>query len=59
LQVLWGSRGLVGALYDPLEIWQGYASGPVRGQAIESGHFLAEEAPEATLAALLEFLADG
>ncbi|ABQ29759.1 alpha/beta fold hydrolase [Acidiphilium cryptum] len=59
LKVLWGSRGLVGALYDPLEIWRGYASGPVEGQAIESGHFLAEEAPEATLAALQEFLADG
>ncbi|HQT74995.1 MAG TPA: alpha/beta hydrolase [Acidiphilium sp.] len=59
LQVLWGSRGLVGALYDPLEIWQGYASGPVGGQAIESGHFLAEEAPGATLAALQGFLVDG
>ena len=59
LLVLWGARGLVGALYDPLEIWRGYAAASVEGRAIESGHFLAEEAPEATLAALLGFLAEG
>lgn len=59
LLVLWGARGLVGALYDPLEIWRGYAAGAVAGRAIESGHYLAEEAPEATLAALQGFLAEG
>lgn len=59
LMVLWGSRGLVGALYEPLEVWRHYAAGPLTGQALESGHFLAEEAPEATLAALREFLSGG
>lgn len=59
LMVLWGSRGLVGALYEPLEVWRQYAAGPVTGQAMDSGHFLAEEAPEATLAALREFLSGG
>lgn len=51
-QILWGERGLVGTLYDPLKVWADYCAGPLTGQSITSGHYLAEEAPEATLAAL-------
>jgi haloacetate dehalogenase len=54
--VLWGSKGLVSQLYDPLEVWRGYCAGPLDGHAIVSSHYLAEEAPEATLAALIPFL---
>jgi haloacetate dehalogenase len=53
-QVLWGSRGLVGTWYDPLEIWRDWAV-DLTGQAVVSGHFLPEENPVDTLAALREF----
>ena len=48
--LLWGARGVVGALYDPIEVWRGYAA-DVRGQALDAGHYLAEERPLETLAA--------
>jgi haloacetate dehalogenase len=57
-QVLWGSRGRVGRWYDPLEIWRDWAP-DVTGQAIDSGHFLPEENPADTLAALLAFHSAG
>jgi haloacetate dehalogenase len=53
--VLWGERGTVGRLYDVMEVWRGHADN-VRGQALPGGHFLPEEVPEETLAALLSFL---
>lgn len=55
LLVLWGEKGVVGRLYDPLAIWRGKAR-DVRGGALPCGHFLPEEAPQETLAALLDFL---
>jgi haloacetate dehalogenase len=38
-----------------LEIWRDWAN-DLRGEAIDSGHYLAEEAPEAVLKALDTFL---
>lgn len=55
LLILWGTRGVVGQLDRPLEVWQQYAS-DVRGQGIDAGHFLAEERPDDTLVALAAFL---
>ncbi len=52
--VLWGERGFVGKRYDVLETWRERAS-DVRGQAIDCGHFLAEEAPDETRAPLADF----
>ncbi len=54
LLVLWGSRGLMHKSYDVLDTWRSKAV-DVRGRAIDCGHFLAEEAPDATLAALQPF----
>jgi haloacetate dehalogenase len=54
LQVLWGAKGALAAWYDPLEVWRGWAD-DVTGSALDSGHFLPEEAPAATLAALRTF----
>jgi haloacetate dehalogenase len=54
LQVLWGGRGALAAWYDPLEIWRAWAD-DVTGEAIDSGHFLVEEQPAPTLAALRAF----
>ena len=42
--------------YDALAIWRGYASGEVTGGAVNSGHYLPEEAPEEVLAWLDRFL---
>ncbi len=53
--VLWGAKGAIEKHYDALAAWRERAQ-DVRGQALPCGHYLAEEAPEETLAALLEFL---
>ncbi len=53
--VLWGTRGLVGPGYDPLSIWQQYAP-DVTGDAMPTGHFVPEEAPDLVTAALRNFL---
>ena len=55
---LWGAKGTVGALFDVLATWREKASGPVSGKALDCGHLLQEEAPEALLAELLPFLSD-
>ena len=56
LLVLWGAHGYVGAAYDVLDVWREYAD-DVRGHPVDSGHFVPEEAPAETAAALREFLA--
>jgi len=56
LLALWGSQGAIARWYDALAIWREYAVGPVSGHAVNSGHYLAEEAPEEVLAALDRFL---
>jgi haloacetate dehalogenase len=53
--VLWGERGTVGRLYDVMQIWRDHAS-DVRGTSLPGGHFLPEELPDETLAALRPFL---
>lgn len=56
LLVLWGDRGVVHRLFDPLADW-GAVAVEVRGRALSCGHFLPEEAPAETCAALAEFFA--
>ncbi len=53
---LWGSSYVGKGGADPLAIWRPWCSGSLEGAEIASGHFLAEENPAATLAALLPFL---
>jgi haloacetate dehalogenase len=55
LLTLWGGRGLTTEAGGQLDIWRRWAR-DVRGQAFDCGHFLPEEAPAATLAALRDFL---
>ena len=55
LLVLWGAEGVVGKMFDALALWREKA-GDVSGRALPCGHFLPEEAPAETLAALQEFL---
>jgi haloacetate dehalogenase len=54
--VLWATRDDMEELYgDPLDVWGAWAH-DLRGGPIESGHQIAEEAPEALVAELLPFL---
>lgn len=53
--VLWGSDYIGKGASKPLEVWRRWAPGVI-GQEIRSGHFLAEENPSDTLAALLPFV---
>jgi haloacetate dehalogenase len=53
---LWGDRGLPAASPDPLALWRPYAPNVV-GKAVSGGHFLPEENPADTLAALTVFFA--
>ncbi len=55
LLVLWGRHGYVGRAYDVLDVWRECAT-DVHGAALDASHFLAEERPGETAAALLEFL---
>jgi haloacetate dehalogenase len=54
VQALWSARGALAKWYDVLSIWRDWAD-DVSGRAIESGHYLAEEAPEETYAELNAF----
>ena len=53
--VLWGSQGKIGQWYDALAIWRQYCSADVTGGAVDSGHYLAEEAPQAVIERFLAF----
>ena len=53
--VLWGTDYVGQGGARPLEIWRAWCTN-LRGEPIVSGHFLAEENPEATLAALVPIL---
>jgi haloacetate dehalogenase len=53
--VLWGERGIVGKLFDPIALWQAQCGAKVEGYALPSGHFIPEELPQETSQALLAF----
>ena len=57
LLVLWGRKAKIEAWYDALAIWRQYCSAPVSGGPVNSGHYLAEEAPGAVLERLTVFFA--
>jgi haloacetate dehalogenase len=58
LLALWGEHGFVGRHYgDVTAIWREYAD-QVQGRSLPCGHYLAEEVPLQTAAALREFLRD-
>ncbi len=51
---LWGSRGNLQEWYDVPEVWRGWADN-VEGRALDSGHYIPEEAPEETLGEVRAF----
>jgi haloacetate dehalogenase len=56
LLALWGAKGIPSQGKSPLDIWRRWAPN-AEGRAIEGGHFLPEENPADTIAALIAFLA--
>ncbi len=52
---LWAGKGALHKMYDVLATWRERATN-VSGKALPGGHFLPEEAPEETFAALKAFL---
>jgi haloacetate dehalogenase len=55
LLALWGAQGVVQRCFKPLDEWRVVAD-DVRGEALPSGHYIPEEAPDALLAVALPFL---
>jgi haloacetate dehalogenase len=45
LLVLWGAKGKIARWYDALAIWRKYCAAEMTGGPVDSGHYLAEEAP--------------
>lgn len=58
LLLLWGERGVVHRLFDPMALWQAQCSRAVRGEALPAGHFIPEEVPDRVADALAAFLGD-
>lgn len=55
LLVLWGALGFIGGSYDVEALWRARARGTVQCQALDCGHFVPEEAPDATAVVLESF----
>ena len=57
LLVLWGAENPIWSRFDMLEIWRQRAM-TVTGEGLPCGHYLAEEAPEATSSRLHRFFSE-
>jgi haloacetate dehalogenase len=53
--VLWGERGIIELLFQPLALWQARCAGRVAGRALPAGHYIPEEVPQAAAAAIGAF----
>jgi haloacetate dehalogenase len=53
--VLWGEKGVVERLFDPLALWRAQCAGTVSGHMLPAGHFIPEELPGPTADALRAF----
>ena len=58
MHVLWGERGVVQKLFEPLALWQAQCTGIVSGHAMPAGHFIPEELPLETADALVQFFSN-
>jgi haloacetate dehalogenase len=57
--VVWSRHDDMEYLYgDPVEVWRAWADDVRGGRRIESGHHMAEEAPDELAAVLVEFLGE-
>ena len=53
--MLWGQRGVVQRMFNPMVLWQAQCAAKVSGEALPAGHFIPEELPETTAWALSDF----
>lgn len=59
LRVLWGAKGVIEAQFDALREWRKVSkAGVVSGESVDCGHHIPEEAPEAVVKQIKEFLKD-
>jgi haloacetate dehalogenase len=55
LFVIWGERGVVNKMFNPIALWQAQCHGKVTGQTLPTGHFVPEEKPNEVAALLRAF----
>jgi haloacetate dehalogenase len=55
LRVLWGERGVVNRLFEPIADWRAKASGNVSGRTTPGGHYIAEDSPDLLIEEMLAF----
>ncbi|KAF6229930.1 hypothetical protein HO133_004267 [Letharia lupina] len=59
LRVLWGKKGVIEAQFDALAEWRKVSEeGVVSGESVDCGHYIPEEAPDAVVRHIREFLRD-
>jgi haloacetate dehalogenase len=54
--VLWGERGVVNRMFDPVALWQAQCAGKVSGRSLPAGHFIPEELPGETAGHLKDWV---
>jgi haloacetate dehalogenase len=55
VRVLWGKTGVIEKSFDCLGEWRAVSEGSVTGEAVESGHYIAEQVPDVLLKHIKEF----
>jgi haloacetate dehalogenase len=55
VRVLWGKAGVIEKSFDCLGEWRAVSEGNVTGEAVESGHYIAEQVPDVLLRHIKEF----
>lgn len=58
LSVVWGERGVVNKLFNPIADWQDRAQHTATGRAMPTGHYIPEEAPDLLAAQMQAFFAE-
>jgi haloacetate dehalogenase len=53
--VLWGERGIIGKLFDPIALWRAQCAGAVQARSMPAGHYIPEELPQEAARALSDF----
>ena len=54
--VLWGERGVVQRMFQPLALWQAQCAATVSGQTLPCGHYMPEECPTEVAQLLGQFM---
>lgn len=55
VRVLWGKQGLIEKKFDCLAEWRAVCENEVSGEAVDSGHYIAEEVPDVLMKHVREF----